>query len=46
MLHQSIFLLHLYAVLAAFSTFAYGLSLINLGVSLLLLIGVGRVSIG
>lgn len=33
-----------YTVLTAFSTFAYGLSLINLGVSLLLLIGVGRVS--
>lgn len=33
-----------FAVLTAFSTFAYGLSLINLGVCLLLLIGVGRVS--
>jgi len=32
-------------VLAAFSTVAYGLSLINLGVSLLLLIGVARVSL-
>lgn len=33
-------------VLAAFSTVAYGMSLINMGVSLLLLIGVARVSIG